>query len=416
MPRLRIPHVPSFRDVNQLRLGLVAILVIGGLVTGRVRVRRPRLSRPTATRSRPCSPTPAASARATTCGWPACRVGEVTGIHPDFDAGQVIVSLRGRRGHRPRSGDARRDRGRHAPRRLLPPPQRPGRGAVTSSASRRTTPGAASRSSAPARPISLIGALSDTTTQVQAIDIDAVNDGAGATLAGATRPQRRRRADPDRQPHHRRRRHLRARRRAARPRRQRPATSRTCWPTATTEIVHARRRRRRAPRALSQRRDELATILGSGSDAVVTLTDTIKEHRGAIDPLLADAHVLLDGVERNTGAINTSLAVRRPAVHAPRRRPVAGRRRLRRGRRGLRRHRRPARGAPRHPHSRRCAMRRRHLAAPSVAGALLRRGCSSAPGAAAIPLAGCGGGGGGLPPHRQVREHRRPLPERRRAA
>src|SRR3546814_4774136 len=51
-----------------------------------------------------------------------------------------------------------------------------------------------------------------------------------------------------------------------------------------------------------------STILGAGSEAVVTLTDTISEHRADIDALLTDAHVLLDGIERNTGIINTSLA------------------------------------------------------------------------------------------------------------
>src|SRR3546814_14449590 len=51
-----------------------------------------------------------------------------------------------------------------------------------------------------------------------------------------------------------------------------------------------------------------STILGAGSEAVVTLTDTISEHRADIDALLTDAHVLLDGIERNTGTINTSLA------------------------------------------------------------------------------------------------------------
>src|SRR3546814_617617 len=59
---------------------------------------------------------------------------------------------------------------------------------------------------------------------------------------------------------------------------------------------------------LTTRRDGLTTVLGAGSEAVVTLTDTIREHRSDIDALLADAHVLLGGIERNTGTINTSLA------------------------------------------------------------------------------------------------------------
>src|SRR3546814_18347556 len=59
---------------------------------------------------------------------------------------------------------------------------------------------------------------------------------------------------------------------------------------------------------LTTRRDELTTILGAGSEAVVTLTDTIREHRSDIDALLADAHVLLGGIARTTGTINTSLA------------------------------------------------------------------------------------------------------------
>ncbi len=63
---------------------------------------------------------------------------------------------------------------------------------------------------------------------------------------------------------------------------------------------------------LHERRDELATILGEGSDAVRTLTDSITAHRASIDALLTDVHVLLEGVSRNTESINTSLAYSGP--------------------------------------------------------------------------------------------------------
>jgi phospholipid/cholesterol/gamma-HCH transport system substrate-binding protein len=63
---------------------------------------------------------------------------------------------------------------------------------------------------------------------------------------------------------------------------------------------------------LSQRHDELATILGEGSAAVVALGDVIDEHRRSIDAILADAHVLLDGVDRQIEQVNTGLAYAGP--------------------------------------------------------------------------------------------------------
>ena len=42
------------------------------------------------------------------------------------------------------------------------------------------------------------------------------------------------------------------------------------------------------------------------------LSTTISEHRAAIDDILADAHVLLDGVDRRIGSINTGLAYAGP--------------------------------------------------------------------------------------------------------
>ena len=58
---------------------------------------------------------------------------------------------------------------------------------------------------------------------------------------------------------------------------------------------------------ITARRDELATTLGSGSAAVVQLTDIITTHRASIDQLLADAHVFLDRVGANIDTINDGL-------------------------------------------------------------------------------------------------------------
>jgi phospholipid/cholesterol/gamma-HCH transport system substrate-binding protein len=58
---------------------------------------------------------------------------------------------------------------------------------------------------------------------------------------------------------------------------------------------------------ITARRDELATTLGAGSSAVAQLTALITTHRASIDALLSDAHVFLDRVGTNIETINDGL-------------------------------------------------------------------------------------------------------------
>ena len=59
---------------------------------------------------------------------------------------------------------------------------------------------------------------------------------------------------------------------------------------------------------IGSRRDELAALLGSGSSAVATLARLIDGQRANLDNILADAHLILDRVDANIPVINETLA------------------------------------------------------------------------------------------------------------
>lgn len=301
MARLR---VPSWRDVNQLSLGLATIVVLGCLLTAAFSVGALDLF---SNRYELSAVFPDAGGMKTgndvrVAGVP---VGEVTGIHPDFQTGQVIIAF---------EVDAGTDLGPNTRAdiaaatllggyylRLSGPVEEPYLESLPEDDPARRIP--LERTSAP---VSLIGALSDTTTQIQTIDIDAVN-AVLRQLAGATE----RNADVvptliDSL----------ATVGAAIAEREDELRDLVGNASALTEVLAERDEEILTLvdaasvllERLQVRRDELATVLGSGSEAVVTLTETIRQHRTDIDALLADAHILLDGIERNTGTINTSLA------------------------------------------------------------------------------------------------------------
>ena len=304
MPRLRSLRVPSWRDVNQLSLGLVTIVILGCLLTAAFSVGALDLF---SHRYELSAVFPDAGGMKTgndvrVAGVP---VGEVTGIHPDFQTGQVIIAF---------EVDAGTDLGPETRAeiaaatllggyylRLSGPVEEPYLESLPKEDPRRRIP--LERTNAP---FSLIGALSDTTTQIQTIDIDAVNE-VLRELAGATDRNADVVPDPHRQPRHRRRRHLGPGRRAAEPRRQRgrpqpgPGRSRR-------RDRDARRRGVCPPRAppIAPGRAGHHPRVGQRRRGRA-LTHTIKQHRADIDALLADAHVLLEGIERNTGTINTAL-------------------------------------------------------------------------------------------------------------
>ncbi|MGH9244562.1 MAG: MlaD family protein [Acidimicrobiales bacterium] len=59
---------------------------------------------------------------------------------------------------------------------------------------------------------------------------------------------------------------------------------------------------------LSARRNDLAAILGEGSSAVTQLTDLLASHRGELDAIVGDLHATLEVVNRQLPALNSSLA------------------------------------------------------------------------------------------------------------
>lgn len=298
------PRIPSWRDVDQLRLGMVAIVVLAALLTAAFSAGTLGLFQDRYELSAVFLDTGGIDEGddVRVAGVP---VGSVTGVQPDFEAGQVIVTFEVDEGVHlgPRTradiSAATLLGGYYL--RLSGPVTEPHLADLDADDERRRIP--LERTSVP---VALIEAISDTTTQVQAIDIDAVNE-VLVSLAGATD----RNADvvPELLDSL-------STVGAAVSERDEELRSLVEGAAEVSEVLAQRDDEIVALvdaasvllARLSERRDELATILGDGSEAVTTLTATITEHQQAIDDLLADSHVLLEGIERNTGTINTSLA------------------------------------------------------------------------------------------------------------
>ena len=300
-------RLPSLRDVNQAVIGVVAVVAVRRLRRRGLRRRRPRPDRGPVRASARCSRAPAASARAPTCGWPACPSARSPASQPDFERGPGRPRLRGRRTASTSGPTTRAEIAvGHAARRLLPAPVRPGRGAVPRRPARRTTRAAASRSSAPSAP-DLAGRHPER------------HDPPGA---GPRHRRDQRRARPagrrDRPQQGRSsrssiehlttvgRRHPGARRRAAQARRRAARRSPAPWPTATRRSSQLVDAASVLLETLSQRRDELATVLGRGQRGG---RHADRRRSPSTAPpstaILADAHVLLDGVDRNARPTST---------------------------------------------------------------------------------------------------------------
>lgn len=305
MERLRrVLRVPSWRDVDQLRLGLSAIAVLGALLVAAFSVgtldlfsHRYELSA--------TFPDAGGVKKGNDVRVAGVPVGEVTGIHPDFEAGQVVITFEVDRGidlgpeTRAEISAATLLGGYYI--RLSGPVAEPHLEDLPGDDPRRRIPLERTNS-----PVSLIGALGDTTNQIQAIDIDAINtvlrELAGATDRNAEKVPGLLDSISSVG--------------AAVAAREDELRNLLANTSELTEVLAQRDQEILALvdagtvllDRLQERRDELATILGEGSSAVATLTATIKAHRADIDGLLSDAHVLLGAIERNTGTINTSLA------------------------------------------------------------------------------------------------------------
>lgn len=301
---LRRLRVPSWRDVDPVALGLAALVVVGGLIAGvfALGTLDPFADRYQLSAVFPDAGGVKAGNDVRVAG---VAVGEVTGVHPDFEAGQVVITFEVdsgvHLGPRTRADVSAATLLGGYYLRLTGPVEEPYLEDLPDDDARRRIP--LERTS---MPVSLISALSDTTNQIEAIDIEAVNavlselaDGTArnvettpalidalATVGSAV---------------------------SSREDELRDLVDSTSVLTSTLadrdeELVALIDAATVLLDRLQERRDELSVILGSGSEAVATLTTTIEAHRADIDRLLADVHVLLGGVERNLGTINTSLA------------------------------------------------------------------------------------------------------------
>jgi phospholipid/cholesterol/gamma-HCH transport system substrate-binding protein len=308
--RSRLRDLPSVRDLNPIVVGLVAIILGGALVAGVFAVAtlgwfedRYRLS---AVFESTGGMKSGAAVRVA-----GVNVGTVDGVHPDFERGQVVVTFEVDSGidlgveTRAEIAATTLLGGYYL--RLTGPVQEPYLNDLPTDDARRRIP--LERTVAP---LSLVKTLSDTTSAVQAIDIESVNrvleQVAGAThrnadviptlidsiaTVGAA---------------------LASREDTLRALAEQAGTVTSSLAARDDELVRLVDAAAVLLDTLAERRDELAVTLGAGSDAVAELTDTITAHRAAIDKILADVHVFLDGVERNVSLVNESLAYAGPLL------------------------------------------------------------------------------------------------------
>src|SRR3546814_18159656 len=92
MARLRLPHVPSWRDVNQVTLGLVSLLVLAGFLTAAFSFGTLDLFSERYEMSAVFSDTGGLK-QGDDVRVDGAPVGEVTGVHADCDAGPVLVNV-----------------------------------------------------------------------------------------------------------------------------------------------------------------------------------------------------------------------------------------------------------------------------------------------------------------------------------
>jgi phospholipid/cholesterol/gamma-HCH transport system substrate-binding protein len=301
---MSLPEIKSFRDRNQVVMGVVGLVLIAALVVGALAFgtlglleHRYQLS---AVFDRTGGIQRGADVRVA-----GVRVGSVTGITPDFRVGQVVVSF---------AVDDGVDLGPETTAeiaaatllggyylRLGGDVHEPYLEDLPSHDGRRRIP--LERTVGPA---SLNKAIADTTSAVSAIDLDAANKVLGQLAGAADRnaesiPQLiesfstisaavasrdgelRRLADN-------------------------AATVTGALAARDSELARLVETAGGLLDALASRRDQLATVLGDGSAAVAQMTEIIGGHREAIDKVLGDLDVLTASIDKRLPAINRGLA------------------------------------------------------------------------------------------------------------
>ncbi len=303
MPRL---NIPSFRDLNKVVVGLVSIAILAGGVAGAFAIGTLGLFEDRYEMSAVFEDSGGIGSGADV-RLAGVEVGRVTGVSADFDTGQVIVSFEV-------------DSGTHlgpqtaveiAPATLLGgfylrlsgPVEEPYLEDLP--LEERRIPLERTRA-----PISLIGALGDTTRQVEQLDIDAVNAVIEQLAGTTTRNQevlpslldnlgRLAAAVNERE----------AQLRSLVDNGQQVSASLAARDEELAQLVDTANV---LLDTLSARRDELAVVLGAGSAAVSELAGVIEQHRGSLDAILGNTHVILDAIDRNLPTINLSLAYAGP--------------------------------------------------------------------------------------------------------
>ena len=303
---MRLPSLPSFRDFNRTTVGIVSLLVLGAAVAGTFAVGTLGILEDRYPASAVLTDT-AGLRNGSKVRLAGVNIGEVTGVHPDWETGQVIVNFEIDRGvdvgteMRAEVAIGTLLGGQYL--RLVGDagPDDEGRYLADLPTEERRIPLERTRV-----PFTILEALSTATNAVQAIDVDTVNAAVRALADVTTRNAddvtalvqnldvvtgaiAERDADL---------------RRLVTNAQQVTATL-AARDQQLVALVDA------ADVLLTQiaaRRDELAQLLGSGSDVVTNLAELIESQRANLDNILADAHLFLDRVHANLPVINQSLA------------------------------------------------------------------------------------------------------------
>lgn len=300
---MRLPHVPSFRDLNQITIGLIGIIAVAAVVTGVFAYGTVGTGGGQYQLSAVFTDTGGieSGADVRVAG---VSVGTVTGVEADFEAGQVILTFDVDDGvalgpdTRAEIAAATLLGGYYL--RLHGEVTEPFLESLPDDDERRRIDLDHTRN-----PLSLVGTLSDTTDLIEGINIEDIN-AVMAELADATHrnidlvPELL--ADLTRIGDA-----VTAREQQIRELVGNGETITAALASRDEQLVALIDSATTLLDTITARRDELAATLGSGSSAVAQLTELITTHRASIDSLLADAHIFLDRVDANIETINDGL-------------------------------------------------------------------------------------------------------------
>ena len=300
--RARLTSLPSFADFNRLVVGVISMVVIAGACAAALAVGTFGLLQRTYEMSGVFSEAAGIKGGADVRS-AGVRIGKVTGVHPDFDRGQLIVTWKVNQGvHLGRDTTAEVAISNLLGGffvRLSGPVTRPYLDELPKA--QRRIPRARTRT-----PYTIIDTLGKATRAVEQLDVSTVNrvvaqlaeaaskneGNVGSllanlqTVAGAINER-----DAD----------LRQLVRNS----QQATTTLAAKDQQLASLVDAAKT---LLDELDRRHDQLATLLGSGSKAVKELADLVTLERAQLDAVLGDLHVVIEAAGRELPAVNRSLA------------------------------------------------------------------------------------------------------------